>query len=94
MKILWLESAYLDLIGQIDFIATQNPNAAIGQLEVIENAVDNLSHFPEIGRPRRVASTRELIIQSSPLIVVYRYKPRKKVVQIIRVLHGKQNYPK
>ena len=44
-----------------------------------------------IGRPGRVADTRELIISGTPYIVPYRIKG--EFVQIITVLHSAQRWP-
>jgi toxin ParE1/3/4 len=46
---------------------------------------------PGIGRPGRVAGTRELVTAGTPYIVPYRVAG--DAVQIITVLHGAQNWP-
>jgi plasmid stabilization system protein ParE len=44
-----------------------------------------------MGRPRRVAGTRELALAPLPFIVVYRVKEDR--VEIARILHGAQRWP-
>lgn len=72
-------------------IAADNPAAAERMVERIRAAVERLAASPAIGRPGRVADTRELIISGTPYIVPYRVKG--EVVQIITVLHGAQRWP-
>lgn len=72
-------------------IAVDNPAAAARMVERIRAAVERLAASPAIGRPGRVADTRELIISGTPYIVPYRVKG--EVVQIITVLHSAQRWP-
>jgi len=60
-------------------------------MEIVIRAVEQLSDFPEIGRPGRVAGTRELVIQSTPYIVAYRLRGRS--VRILALLHGARRWP-
>ena len=46
---------------------------------------------PRLGRPGRVKGTRELVVVRTPFIVAYRIIG--KSVQILRVLHGAQQWP-
>jgi toxin ParE1/3/4 len=59
--------------------------------DLIQTSVDRLSGYPESGRPGRVAGTRELVVARTPFIVVYRVE--RHAVLILRVLHGKQQWP-
>ena len=72
-------------------IAADNPNAAGRMIERIRAAVARLAASPALGRPGRVAGTRELAIPGTPYIVPYRVKG--EVVQIITILHGAQRWP-
>ncbi len=72
-------------------IAGDNPAAAIRMIERIRAAVMRLAASPGLGRPGRVAGTRELVIPGTPYIVPYRVKG--DVVQIITILHGAQRWP-
>jgi plasmid stabilization system protein ParE len=44
-----------------------------------------------MGRPGRVAGTRELALAPLPFIVVYRVREYR--VEIARILHGAQRWP-
>ena len=72
-------------------IAADNPTAAIRVIEQIRAAVTLLAGSPALGRPGRVAGTRELVIPRTPYIVPYRVNG--DVVQIITILHGAQRWP-
>jgi addiction module RelE/StbE family toxin len=72
-------------------IAADNPTVAIRMIERIRVAVTRLAGSPALGRPGRVAGTRELVILRTPYIVPYRVTG--DVVQIITILHGAQRWP-
>ena len=72
-------------------IAADNPAAAVRMIERIRAAVARLAASSAIGRPGRVADTRELVISGTPYIVPYRVKG--EVVQIITALHSAQRWP-
>jgi addiction module RelE/StbE family toxin len=72
-------------------IAEDNPAAATRTVLRIRATVERLSTSPGLGRPGRVAGTRELVVPGTPYIVPYRL--RGDVVQIITVLHGAQKWP-
>ena len=77
---------------QLDYIAQDNPSAAVSLDEEIERQMDMLADHPLMGREGRVKGTRELVIGRSPFIAVYRV--RKKRIEILRILHGAQQWPK
>jgi len=74
-----------------EYIAADDPAAAISLIERLRAAVERLAASPEIGRPGRVTGTRELVIPGTPYIFPYRVGG--EVVQIITVLHGAQRWP-
>lgn len=78
----------------LDYIAQDSPNAAIEQGDRIEHQVGLLIEHPEMGRPGRKRGTRELVISRTPFVVVYRIKRRTKRIELMRVLHGAQQWPK
>lgn len=91
LSIEWLPLASTNRFEQLDYIAQDNPLAAITQDEQIEHQVDMLMQHPQMGRPGRKKGTRELVISRTPFVVVYRVKGDK--IQIIRLLHSSQQYP-
>lgn len=87
----WLPLASTNRFEQLDYIAQDNPLAAISQDEQIERQVDMLMQHPNIGRPGRKKGTRELVISRTPFVVVYRVKGTR--IEVIRLLHSSQQYP-
>lgn len=89
--LVWLRRAINDRDAQLDFIAQDNPLAAVSQGDRIDEQVDILLQHPQMGRPGRKQGTRELVISRTPFIVVYRLKGRR--IELLRLLHGAQKWP-
>jgi toxin ParE1/3/4 len=90
--LVWLPSANATRDAQLDYIAQDSLLAAIDQDEEIEKQVDMLLDHPDMGRPGRVKTTRELVIGRTSFIVAYRVKGQR--IEILRVLHGSQQWPR
>lgn len=93
MKLVWLPRARREWHDAIEYIAQDNPTAALTQLDRIERQTDMLMEQPEIGRPGRVEGTRELVIGRTPFVIVYRVLPRARRIELLRLLHGSQQWP-
>ncbi len=91
MKLRWTRRAYEDLDSICEYLAERDPVAALSTLDRIESAVSNLTRHPGIGRKGRVAGTRELVVQSTPYLVVYRH--RLDSVELLAIYHGAQLFP-
>jgi toxin ParE1/3/4 len=50
-----------------------------------------LTHFRTAGRPGRVEGTRELVLAPLPFVAVYEVLENE--VQVLRILHGAQQWP-
>lgn len=92
MTLRWLESALSARYKQLDYIARDNPIAAVEMDERIERDTERLLRHPQSGRKGRKPGTRELVIARSPFILVYRIKRQR--IEILRLLHGAQRYPR
>lgn len=90
-RIVWLREALGDMRGIGDYIARENPAAARRVVRTIQNDVDILREHPAIGRPGRLAGTRELVISRYPYIVAYR--EIATLVQILAVVHTSRRWP-
>lgn len=75
----------------INYIAQDNVQAALNQLDEIERQTGLLVTQPKMGRVGRVKGTRELVISRTPFIAVYRIMGKR--IEILRFLHGAQNWP-
>lgn len=85
MRVEWLRTALRNLDEQAEHIGRDDPRAACEVVAAILREVDGLRRFPAIGRPGRVAGTRELVIDNLPYIVPYRVKG--DVIEVLRVFH-------
>jgi toxin ParE1/3/4 len=93
MRVIWLEQAERELDSHIDFIAERNPQAAIAQDMLIQQAAERLATFPMLGRSGRLRHTRELVVPQTPFIAVYRLAPSGDEIHILRLLHAAQKWP-
>lgn len=94
VPVVWLRSAAADLDRILDYIEQESPQGALAMALAIRQGADVLlSDHPQAGRVGRRRGTRELVIASTPFIVVYRIRARPPQVEILRVLHGKQKWP-
>jgi addiction module RelE/StbE family toxin len=91
LRIEWSAFALADRDAIFDYIEAQSPRAAIVIDDRIRRHVGQLRRFPESGRPGRIESTRELVIDRTPYIAAYQILGDK--VRILRVLHGARLWP-
>jgi toxin ParE1/3/4 len=91
LSIRWLPQAQSNRLEQLEYIAQDNPLAAINQDEEIERQINMLLAHPQMGRPGRVAGTRELVISSTPFVVIYRLQEQS--IEVLRLLHSAQQWP-
>jgi len=85
----WTPSAISDRDAIFDYIQADNHRAALAQDELFSARTQVLAQFPLLGRPGRVAGTRELI--EGNFIMVYEIAG--DTIRIIRVLHGAREWP-
>ncbi len=91
IKIEWTAGALANLDQIEQFIARENPTAAVNTiLKIIDRVESELALFPSAGRPGRVDGTRELVFTDLPYIVVYTV--RQSSVFVIRVFHASQDF--
>ncbi|HUG83694.1 MAG TPA: type II toxin-antitoxin system RelE/ParE family toxin, partial [Euzebya sp.] len=74
-----------------EWIGDRSPWAAIDMGDAVLAAVARLADHPVIGRPGRIAGTRELPVVGTPYLVVYRIEAAAVVV--LRILHGARRWP-
>jgi plasmid stabilization system protein ParE len=65
-------------------------NAALVAARIL-HAVDLLQTQPEMGRPGRIAGSRELVVPDTPFIIPYRI--RNRCLELIAVFHGRRRWP-
>ncbi|WP_016747846.1 type II toxin-antitoxin system mRNA interferase toxin, RelE/StbE family [Rhizorhabdus wittichii] len=87
----WSEAARKDLLSIVDFIADDNPDAALKLLDDIENKAEQLLHHTRLYEVGRVDGTREMLVRQNYIVV---YAEDEQRVLILRVLHGAQFWPR
>ncbi len=92
MTIVWSPRAIAHLAHLRAYIAQDSPSAAGRIGAALLGAVEGLSELPSLGRPGRVAGTRELVVPGSPYVIPYRL--RGGHLEIIAIFHGRQKWPK
>ena len=92
MTVVWSPRAIDHLTHLRAFIARENPRAANRIAATLLEAVERLAELPGLGRPGRVANTRELVVPGTPYIVPYRVRGDR--LEIIAVFHASQKWPR
>lgn len=90
MHIEWLPAARATLLDITDYIANHSVEAALKLHISIELATEQLPNYPYLYRQGRVANTREMLVHPNYLVV---YRVGLHAIQIVDVLHTRQQYP-
>ena len=97
MRVRWTDPAQTDFLEILGYIARDNPAAAERVGRRLLSAIDALAVQPRLGRPGRIAETRELVVARLPYVAIYRIveAPRSTAseVEVLRVLHGARRWP-
>ena len=91
MRVKWSRKALLNLDNAVEYIAADKPAAAAQVAQRIWDASQMLGDQPGMGRPGRVAATRELVIPGLPYILPYIVEAG--AVIILRVIHTSMKWP-
>jgi toxin ParE1/3/4 len=91
VTIVWSPRAIDHLAHLREYIARDDPNAANRIASALLEAVERLAERPSLGRPGRVAATRELVIPGTPYVTPYR--PQGDRLEVLAVFHGRQKWP-
>ena len=92
MQVKWTHKALVNLDNAVEYIAGDSPAAAKDVAQKIWDSTKRLADQPGMGRPGRVAGTRELVISGLPYILPYTEKDG--MIFILRVLHTSMKWPK
>lgn len=92
MTIRWTVPAADDLGRICDYTEARFGTAQAHRAPTaVYEAADALSVMPFRGRVGRKSGTRELIVAGLPFVIVYRVG--QQTVEIVRILHGSQQWP-
>lgn len=90
MKVIITGPARLNWLNILKYIANDNDEAATRMDADMKDAIERLVRFPKLGKPGRVAGTREFVFHANYIIV---YKLIGQEIVIFRILHAAQQYP-
>lgn len=90
LPVVWLDDAVTDLTDIITFVAGENPSAARRLKVRLEAAALPLTDHPYLYPGGRTPGTRELVAHPNYVIV---YRVGSARIEIVNVLHARQEYP-
>lgn len=90
MKLVWTRSAAADRREIRTYIAQDNPAAALALDELFSEKAGRLLDHPGVGRPGRIAGTRELVVHQNYILI---YDLAGDWVRVLRVLHAARQWP-
>ena len=76
----------------MDYIAKDNPTAAVELDDDFEGKAEQARQRPTLFRAGRVKGTREIVVRPN-YVMVYRVEDNGGTVAILRVLHAAQQWP-
>jgi len=91
VKLVFDDLALADLEGIYNWIAKDNPRAALAVVERLFASVEHLAMFPHMGHAGRDEGTFEWVVPRLPYIVVYEIHVDRDEAIIVAVVHGAQD---
>jgi len=90
MPLFWTPESVQDREGIYDFIAADNPVAAMEMDEMFSEKALRLLDHPKLGRLGRMTGTRELVVHANYILV---YDVKGDQVRVLRLLHAARRWP-
>ncbi len=90
MKVVWSPRAIRHLVAIREYIEKDSDASAALIAGRILDAVETLRTQPQMGRPGRLAGTRELVVSGTPFIIPYRV--RRERLELLAVFDGRRQY--
>jgi len=91
MKVRLTATAERDIEAIVAYVQERNDKAAGAIRQAIARAAAGLAVYPMLGRPGRVANTRERPLTRYPDTLIYRIYGEQ--VFVLRVIHQHQRWP-
>ena len=90
MRLVWRPLALTDRDAIMDYIAEDNPTAALTLDDDFEAKAEQARQHPKLYKAGRVPGTREIVVLPNYLMV---YHVKGNELTILRVLHARQQWP-
>lgn len=91
MKVRYSPESIDDLQRLVDFVEQNNPFAARRLAIDLQEGVNRLKRFPEIGLPVLIASDPEKIRDLYVANYTVRYLITDKIIYVLRIWHSREN---
>ena len=91
MIVRWTANFSADLKSAYDFIVEQSPQGARRVVGRIVASAERLADTPHIGRIGIKPGTRELVVTTTPYLIIYEVGDTDVV--LLKLLHGAQRWP-
>jgi toxin ParE1/3/4 len=93
VKAVWTPEALEDRRQIWDYIAANNPRAAAKMDALFSAAAARLANHPKLGRPGKIAGTRELIPHENYRLACLAYEIEGETVWILVLVHTARQWP-
>ena len=90
MRVVWTPEALQDRVDVWDYIAADNPQAAIRMDELFSDAAARLTDHPKLGKPGKIQGTRELIPHENYRLV---YEINGETIWMLALVHTSRQWP-
>ncbi|MFV0370905.1 MAG: type II toxin-antitoxin system RelE/ParE family toxin [Azonexus sp.] len=90
MIVVWTPEAEQDRTDIWDYIAADNPGAAVRMDTLFSDAADRLAKHPKMGKTGKIPGTRELIPHESYRLV---YEIDGDTAWVLALVHTARQYP-
>lgn len=90
MRLEWKPAAFSDRERIMDFIAQDNPQAALDLDAMFEKKADAITENPKLFKAGRMKGTREAVVHPNHVLVC---EVSADTVTVLRVLHTSQAWP-
>jgi toxin ParE1/3/4 len=90
VKVVWTPEAQQDRADIWDYIAADNPRAAVAMDQLFSDAAARLVDHPKLGRPGKISGTRELIAHENYRLV---YEISGETVWLLTLIHTARQWP-
>ena len=90
LPVVWFETALHDLAAITKYIADRNPAAAFKLNARLQEDAELLGELPALFRRGPVAGTRQFVSHPNYILI---YRVSTNAVEILNVVHSRQQYP-
>jgi addiction module RelE/StbE family toxin len=90
LSVSWKTDALYDLVEIVDYVEQRNPVAAANLHADIVSVAESLPNHPYLYRRGRVPGTREAVVHPNYILV---YLVGENVIEILHVIHSRQQFP-